>query len=73
MINTNISSPDDDHQNRTPQASNDKGVLAIIMHYLLVQYNLQQGLKIFGERREAATMKELKQILDMDSLIPLNA
>ena len=39
----------------------------------MVQYNLQQGLKLFGEQGEVATTKELKQKHDMDALIPLKA
>ena len=50
MINTIMTSQNDHHQDRTTQASTDEDVLATIMHYLLVQYNLQQGLKVFGEQ-----------------------
>ena len=55
------------------QASDDKDVIATIMHHVFVQYNLHQKLKIFGEKGEAATVKELKQIHEIDALIPLKA
>ena len=50
MINVNMNGQDDHYQDRMPKASNDEDVLSTIMHYILVQYNLHQVLKIFGRR-----------------------
>ena len=72
-MNTNVSCQDDHCQDRTPEMSDEEDVLATLMHYVLVQYNFHQGLKIFGKKREAATAKELKQIHGIDALIPLKA
>ena len=72
MVNAHLKDQDDHGSDRTPKTS-DEDVLATIMQYLLVQYNLHQGLKIFGKKEEAATSKELKQIHEMNALIPLNA
>jgi hypothetical protein len=40
---------------------------------LLHQYNLKKGLELFGEKGELATVKELKQIHDMGTYVPLEA
>ena len=59
-------------KNENPKECDDEDVVASIMHYLLTQYSLQQGIKMFREKGEAATTKELKQMHDMEALIPLN-
>ena len=43
-------------------------VLGLIMIH---QYNLKKGLKLFGDKAEIATVKELKQIHDMRTYVPL--
>ena len=42
-------------------------VLGVI---LIHQYNLKQGLELFGDKAELATVKELKQIHDMGTYVP---
>jgi hypothetical protein len=45
-------------------------VLGLIMIH---QYNLKKGLELFGDKAETATVKELKQIHDMGTYVPLEA
>ena len=45
-------------------------VLGLIMVH---QYNLKKGLELFGDKAEVATVKELKQIHDMGTYVPLEA
>ena len=37
------------------------------------QYSMKKGIKLFGEKGEEATLKELKQIHDMDTYTPIAA
>ena len=45
-------------------------VLGVIMIH---QYNLRKGLELSGDKAEAATVKELSQIHEMGTYVPLNA
>lgn len=38
--------------------------------WVFTQYNMKQGIKVFGQGGVDAVMKELKQIVDMDVLEP---
>ena len=44
-----------------------------ILEYILMQYSLNKGLKIYGEKGEHATKKELKQQTDMSMFEPINS
>ncbi len=44
-----------------------------VMAYLLTQYNLKPGLRIFGTRGEKATLKEMTQLHIMDTWTPIDA
>ena len=41
----------------------------IIIH----QYNLRKGLELFGDKAELTTVKELSQIHEMGTYVPLDA
>ena len=43
------------------------------MGYLMTQYNLKPGLRKFGNRGEAAVVKELTQLHIMDMWTPMEA
>ena len=45
-------------------------ILGVIMIH---QYNLRKGLELFRDKAETATVKELSQIHEMDTYVPLNA
>ena len=45
-------------------------VLGVIMIH---QYNLRKGLELFGDNAETATVKELSQIHEMGTYVPLDA
>ena len=45
-------------------------ILGVIMIH---QYNLRKGLELFGDKAETATVKELSQIHEMGTYIPLDA
>ena len=60
-------------ENRSLIPVNDEDIVAMVMHYLLVQYSLKKGLEFFGTRIKEANKKELKQFHTMDGLIPVLA
>ena len=41
----------------------------IVVH----QYNLRKGLELFGDKADTATVKELSQIHEMGTFVPLDA
>ena len=45
-----------------------KNFMAPITHLVLVQYNINKGLKMFGKKGEEAITKELRQIHDLINL-----
>ena len=45
-------------------------ILGVIMIH---QYNLKKGLELFGDKAETATVKELSQIHEMGTHVPLDA
>ena len=47
----------------------DEHITGLIMAH---QYSLKKGIQLFGNRAEEATVKELKQIHDMDTYTPLD-
>ena len=62
----------DSHVEHCPEM--DKGevnehILGVI---LIHQYNLKKGLELFGDKAELTTVKELKQIHDMGTYVPMN-
>ena len=50
----------------------DEIVESRVLEYVMTQYSLNKGLKIFGERSEHATKKELKQLHDMATFKPID-
>ena len=61
---------DQDHQERVmEQGDIDEHIVGLIMAH---QYTLKKGIELFGEKAEEATVKELKQIHDMDTYTPLD-
>ena len=40
---------------------------------MIHQYNLRKGLELFGDKAEAATVKELSQIHEMGTYVPLDS
>ena len=48
----------------------EEHILGLVM---VQQYSIKKGVELFGERAEAATLKELTQLHDMDTYVPLFA
>ena len=40
---------------------------------MIQQYNLRKGLELFGDKAELETVKELSQIHEMGTYVPLDA
>ena len=49
----------------------DENFLAPIKHFILAQYSINKGLKMFGHQGEEAITKE--QLHDLDTFIPMKA
>ena len=43
-----------------------------VMHFILTQFSLNQGLKKFGKKGEASMSKKLLQLHMLDTLVPLD-
>ncbi len=48
----------------------DEHIIGLIMAH---QYSMKKGIKLFGEKIEKATLKEIKQIHDMDTYTPMDS
>ena len=71
VLNVNIDAPvKDTSRNWMDDSSLDEYMLGVV---LVQQYNLKNGLELFGDRAEEATKNELQQIHDFGTYIPMNA
>ena len=52
--------------------ANDENIVASILEFVMTHYIFKQGLQVYGERWEAAKTKELKQVHNMQPLVPLD-
>ena len=52
------------------EADTNVEILGVIM---IQQYNLRKGLELFGDKAETAAVKELSQIHEMGTYVPLDA
>ena len=59
------------HRDSNPTCEDD--VVMGVFECILARFNLEQGLKLYGERGKGTTKKELLQIHNMDAIIPLDA
>ena len=60
-------------EHRKPSKAAEDNVVVTIFEYILTQYNLKQGLKMYEKQEEQATEKELAQIHNMNALQSLDA
>ena len=68
VINLNLSDPTYTRRKMGEQEV-EEHVLGLIMAH---QYSMKKGIEIFGEKGEEATLKDLKQIHDMDTYTPIS-
>ena len=57
-----------EHHPEMDQGKINEHILGVIMIH---QYNLKKGLELFGDKAELATVKELRQIHDMGTYVPM--
>ena len=69
VIGLNLSDPTYDQRKMCEQEV-EEHLLGLIMAH---QYSMKKSIKLFGEKGEEATLKELKQIHDMDTYTPITA
>ena len=76
-VNTIIMKPEPKNENHVGDnvfdANDDENIMPAIVKYVLIQYNLKQGIAKNGKRVDKATEKELSQIHNLDALKPLDA